>query len=772
MRSGFWRKCRVCFRWCRIVVWLLLLVLLCALIRFNRVGLPDFLKTRLVATLHSRGVELEFSRLRLHLRGLVAENVRIGGQSAGQPSLALAEVQLRLDFSTLLRRQLQIDGLVLRGGKLVWTVTPTNTFTVDQIETDLRFQTNDTWSLDNFKADFAGAKISLSGDIAHAPEFSNWAIFRAPKTGGYADWPAQLQTFRDAINRIHYDGQPQLSLSVNGDARDTRSFKIRLNFNAPSAQTPWFDGKNIRLEANIAAPNGVPSSFGDSWPWWTNSQQSVQLSGEMEFADGAILGVAIDSARTHFSYSNLVWRVPDLAAAQSDTWVELGGNEDDATKIYSCHVRGAFDPEMLRALLTTSNALRTLSHFALTEPAHLDVSVCGHLMDLDSIGANGNVALTNFAIRGQSAESVVGEFFYTNRVLEIFHPLMLRAKGTETLTADKVTLNFNTKLAEFTNGFSTTEPLMVTRAIGPKIGKLLEPYQFFEPPTVNVNGRVPLRDVSSMRDLDGADVVLDVVKGRQFQWLRLKTPRITGTVHWLGETLLLTNIAAEFYGGDGNGFADFDFSPPHPGADYHFAFNVTNVDLHRLIGDVSSPTNKLEGTLAGKLVVTGASTESLQTWDGFGHVNLRDGLLWDVPVFGILSPALDAMATGLGNSRATDAAARFIITNGVIFTDSLEIRSTMTRLQYTGTVDMRQNVNARVDAQLLRDTPVIGPAVSFILSPFTRLFEYQVTGTLQNPKKEPVYVPKIFLLPLHPIRSVEEMFPGGDVVPSPPTPEK
>src|ERR1019366_3098899 len=130
---------------------------------------------------------------------------------------------------------------------LVWTVTFSSTCPVDRIETDLRFQTNDTWSLDNFKADFAGAKISLSGDIAHAPEFSNWAIFRAPKTGGDADWPAQLQTFRDANNRIHYDSQPQLNLSVNGDARDTRSFKIRLNFNAPSAQPPWFAGKNIRL---------------------------------------------------------------------------------------------------------------------------------------------------------------------------------------------------------------------------------------------------------------------------------------------------------------------------------------------------------------------------------------------------------------------------------------------------------------------------------------------------------------------------------------------
>ena len=349
---------------------------------------------------------------------------------------------------------------------------------------------------------------------------------------------------------------------------------------------------------------------------------------------------------------------------------------------------------------------------------------------------------------------------------------MLRAQGTEILTVEKAALNFNTMMAEFTNGFSTTEPMMVARAIGPKIGRLLEPYHFSEPPTVNVSGRIPLREANSIRDLDDADMTFEVVKGRQFQWLRLKTPRITGTIHWLGETLLLTNIAAAFYGGDGNGFADFDFSPPHPGADYHFAFDVTNVNMQRLMEDVSSSTNKLEGTLAGKLVVTGASTESLQTWDGFGHADLRDGLLWDVPIFGIFSPALNALAPGLGNSRATDAATRFIITNGVFFTDSLEIRSTMTRLQYIGTVDMRQNVNARVNAQLLRDTPVIGPAVSFILSPFTKLFEYQVTGTLQNPKKKPVYVPKIFLLPLHPIRSVQEMFPGGDVVTNPPPPEK
>ena len=116
---------------------------------------------------------------------------------------------------------------------------------------------------------------------------------------------------------------------------------------------------------------------------------------------------------------------------------------------------------------------------------------------------------------------------------------------------------------------------------------------------------------------------------------------------------------------------------------------------------------------------------------------------------------------GLGSSRATDAAARFGMTNGVIFSDDLEIRSTMMRLQYAGTVDLRSHVNARVTAQLLRDTWVVGPLLSTALWPVSKLFEYKITGTLQQPQSEPVYIPKALLLPLHPIRSLEEMLSNG-----------
>jgi autotransporter translocation and assembly factor TamB len=123
---------------------------------------------------------------------------------------------------------------------------------------------------------------------------------------------------------------------------------------------------------------------------------------------------------------------------------------------------------------------------------------------------------------------------------------------------------------------------------------------------------------------------------------------------------------------------------------------------------------------------------------------------------------LNTFSSGLGNSRATDASAKFSMTNGVIYSDSLEIRSTMMQLEYMGTVDLGQNVNARVTARLLRDTWVVGPLVSTVLWPVSKLFEYKITGTLKNPKSEPVYVPKLLLLPLHPIRTLEGMFPGGE----------
>ena len=82
------------------------------------------------------------------------------------------------------------------------------------------------------------------------------------------------------------------------------------------------------------------------------------------------------------------------------------------------------------------------------------------------------------------------------------------------------------------------------------------------------------------------------------------------------------------------------------------------------------------------------------------------------------------------------------------------------RMNYQGTVDLRERVDGRMEAELLRDLPAIGFIISKVLWPVTKLFEYRITGTLGDPKTQPLYVlPKILLMPFHPIKTIKDLIP-------------
>ena len=196
------------------------------------------------------------------------------------------------------------------------------------------------------------------------------------------------------------------------------------------------------------------------------------------------------------------------------------------------------------------------------------------------------------------------------------------------------------------------------------------------------------------------------------------------------------------------------------GADFTCSVVVTNSLVQKLMDDVSTGTNRLEGRLNGTLVFTKANTDDWKNLFGYGELKLRDGLIWDIPLFGIFTPMLNSISPGLGHTRASAAVCNYFITNGVIRTDDLEIRSPALRLQYRGIMDLERRVNARVEAELLRDMWVVGPVVSTVLWPVTKMFEYRVTGTLDEPKTQPVYiVPKLMFLPFHPFRTLKSLLP-------------
>ena len=878
---GFWRNCRIAFRWLRYAAWAVVLTALLAFAWFNLIGLPGFLKTRLVATLQAHGVQLEFSRMRLRLvHGFVAENVRLGKiKTTGQPVLTAGEVQLRLDYPALLRRQLQLDGLVLRDGKFTLPLSPTNSLALFNLQTELRFGTNDTWSLDHFHADFAGVNIMLAGEIEHAPEMQDWKIFTGAKTGGPSTAQPLLQQIADTLAQIHFVRAPQLNVTVNGDARDFHSFVVRLNANAPGVRTPWFTAGNLQLGANLTAPADAPTNTDPALAWWAGLQpfrlawiargnnltaanvsaDAVEISGgwrapelavtkcsarlgggnldfgaaldvatrelvftnetgfdphalapllpkiardwlaeiswkqppvmrvsgsfqlpdwtnrapdwraalqntangrgELAFTNAVVRGARVDLLHSYFAYANQILSVSEFFVAQGRTSLKLSGEQSVATENFNFAVRGMLAAASVETFLPNDQARHGFGLMHFTEPLALDLNVTGNLRDFNRFSATGQVALTNFAIRAVTVDSVVTKVSYTNLLVNFLQPHILRDGGKQVGTADNVALNLAKLNLYITNGFSTLALSAVGHAIGPKTARDMDPYQFPTLPSARVNGCIPIHSVHDDLVLDDADLRVDILGTVPFRWHLFETPSITGSVHWLANYLTVTNVVADAYGGTAQGWGRFNLLTPGPGTDLSFFVRGTNVDFHAMGQALWSPTNTLEGALSGWVEVTHANSDDWRSWNGFGAARLHDGLLWDIPGVGLASPVLNTFWPGLGNSRATEATAKCTMTNGVIYTDSLEIRSLMMRLEYVGTVDLQENVNAKVTAQLLRNTWGVGPLMSAVLWPVSKIFECQVTGTLGDPKAKPMLlIPRLLIAPLHPIRAVEEMF--------------
>ena len=1007
-------------------MWILVLALLGALLYVNQIGLPGFAKKPLLENLRGRGVDLQFSRLRLSWqRGIVAEDVAFGqADSPSGPQLTATQVRLKLNHRALLRLRLQIDGVVLRQGRLSWQVEETNQaprqITVKDIETEVNFLPEDEWSLDEFNALFAGARIQASGTVAHASAIRQWKFLKPREAAPAGQWRSRSRAVADLLEQIKFTRQPNLAVDIRGDARDLTSFRARLLLTAAGAETPWgtvergwlgarlfpadtnglssaqltmeageartrwgtaqqlqisarvhsFEsltnlgegalnlsaagvqtewGKatNLRLAlhgnaveghtnlisaelglqagqaqtrwasaTNLAAKaswvhaftNAIPltgqaslnceeatteyaaarqvqlrlhgaltnapqradatwAGWGRlepyvlgwqgkvtglrsqglelgrfecsgswqapllsvtnlhaeldqrslqatgtldvatrqadlnvasgldphslmplipqeaqrwlkacSWPEppslnvratlmlppWTNPppewratmQQTAQLEAAVTFEKGASYQeVSVSSAQAQASYSDSVLRVGQLALVRPEGRLDLSGETDTRDQQFHASVSSTLDLRAIRPLLSAP-AQRTFDLFSFTEAPVIEAEARGRLDSIDYLGVTGRLALTNFTFRQQSIGGLQTAVQYSNRFLRVIGPRVQR--GSEQMSADGLAADFTTELIYLTNGISTAEPMVVARAIGAHVAEAVEDYQFKQPPRARVNGIIP------MHGEDAADLHFDL-DGGPFEWWHFRVPYVNGHVHWQGQHLHLTNMWMQFYGGQASGEAHFDFTP---GGDTDYRFNLAMTDslMHPLVEDVFVKTNNLEGRVNGTLIVARANTSTINSWEGHGDLSLRDGFIWDIPIFGVFSSVLNTMKPGLGSSRASAGSCTFTITNGVIRTEDMDIRSTGMRLQYRGTLDFEGQVNARVEAEALRDTWLVGPLVSTVLWPVTKLFEYKVTGPLDNPSAEPVHlIPKVMLLPFqlpfHPWRSIKGLLP-------------
>jgi hypothetical protein len=524
------------------------------------------------------------------------------------------------------------------------------------------------------------------------------------------------------------------------------------------AQFTWQAPPQIKTEIAFTLPPGVWTNAPVVWK--RDLQPSFYLNGEFSVDKGGTFrGLQADSAHSHFIYSNMVWSLPDLTALRPEGQLQIVHNSDDRSRDFYWGIRSTIDPMILRPLLQT-NAQRGLDLFTLKQPPAIEAGIWGRWHHEELTGVKARIGLTNFTFRGEIASGFQTDLQFTNRFLLLSGAQLQR--GSERCSADGVGVDMDHNKVYLTNGFSTADPAVIARAVGPHVARAIEPYLFLTPPAAHVHGTIP-----TFRSED-ADLYFDL-EGGPFRWLNFHVPHIAGSVHWAGNKLDLNNIAADFYGGRAGGSAGFDFAEPQR-VDYHFYASVTNASLKRLLDDLSPRTNHLEGILNADLVITRGNLSRANDFEGYGNVDLRDGLIWSIPIFGIFSPALDSLAPGLGSSRASAGNGSFLINNGVLRTDDTEIRSPAMRLRYRGTVNLDGDVNARVEAEIFRDLWLVGPLVSTVFWPFSKMFEYKVSGSLTQPHTELLYLGRM-VEPFKPPKSSSTNAPVINISPPPGSPQ-
>lgn len=475
---------------------------------------------------------------------------------------------------------------------------------------------------------------------------------------------------------------------------------------------------------------------------------SLELVARLDGQDVVFNGLPASRAGVTITISNEVLRLRDLAVIRPEGRAELSYDLDLARRDFRWRVQSQVDAQT--AAPAVDPVLPGIVRlFSFPTPPQVSGEIWGNWKPPKVVNLELQLAATNFTFRGEPFVSLDGRLLKNGSQLTATNVRVQHVTGW--VEAPQVGYDIPERLVTLSNVGSGMDPLVAARCIGPALEETLKPFRFATPPVVEANGHV-----QAGSPIAGSDLVF-AVHGGPFQYWRFNTRNVAAVVRWTGERVGVTNVACEFYGGRLSG--EFILNLPE-GREPQFDFQArgTDFDLQGLLRDTVQITNRIAGTVTGTIVVTNAFVSDWTSWHGYGQARMRDGTLWDLPIFGVLSKVMNLVAPGTGNSRATAAQGHYTITRSVIRTDDLQIDAGPARLQYAGTVDFQGNVEARVMAEVLRATPLIGPFISLVFSPASKALEFKVTGTLGAPVLKPVYVPQ-FLLPLfNPLGTVQGLF--------------
>lgn len=774
---------RAFIRWLGRIVSLVVAVLLLTLAYLHVRGLPPQVTAFLVKQLARAGLATRFDSLRLDLyRGIVATNaVLADARSPDRPLIQIDEVQLQLSLRRLWRRENPITALKIANATISVPTPPDEhgpaAFTAQSAYATFQFDADGAIRVDRLLGVYCGIRLYVSrGRIMPS---------RAPATAGAKPNFTFLTAIVRELNRIQTASYPQLDVEFDLDLDRPLAGQAAVRLRGSSLEYRHVIIDSARVDVRLVggvidirectvavgngeircggqydtdagrfdlrlrstmdplvvaavAPTNVVAALGEiqvhANPTLTvryvlapATGSLPQLSGTLETGGLTVRGIEINRIALAFQQQGPVVNLSDVIVETPSGRLTGDGQFHVESSDFEYRLTSTLDPTAWLPLMTPG--MRRIVEPAAFPgpPPQIVAEVQGDFVDPDNFAYDATVTARDCRYRGVELTGARGRLTLRQQQLAADDILIERPEGELRGT---VHADFRAHRVAF-DVATTANPGALAPLLGEKAAQVMQSYRFGPRTTGTATGLVDF-------DQPGQTAWTAQVENHGFGYWKLTATQARADLIFTNSTLRIDGFQAQFYGGELTGHAEFDFAAPT--GPYRIYLKPTEADLKPLLQDIQGKTTDPSGRLSGQVVLAGSGPE-LVTLTGVGDLQITDATLWQTRLFGVFSRVLDEISPGLGKTKATHAVGTFTIRNHAVRTDDLEIRAGAFTLKSRGKVDFDGKLEFRVQAQLLKAVPLLNIPTAIL----GKALEYEIGGTVSEPKYRAVFLPKEIL---------------------------
>lgn len=374
----------------------------------------------------------------------------------------------------------------------------------------------------------------------------------------------------------------------------------------------------------------------------------------------------------------------------------------------------------------------------------------GTLGKTEQLVADGRIESSGFDYAGMPYKKFSSSILVTNRTVRFSSFELTRSEGAAT---GDLLLDLNSRRVDV-DAVSGCSPKAIMAIIDEDLPMRYEWMQFSGPVSLAAKGHYDYgtRETSDMQASVSARNV--TLKGIPFKAIDFRGRIRDGT-------LGIEGLSAEAFEGRLHGDASVSLPPTDAASTnkvygYSFEIDLDDADFADMVAAVKESVLErpreeddeelYEGRIDISLDVTGARSNNVNRVEsGNYRVEIRKGRLFRIPLLGGLSRYLSKLIPGFGYLSQTEMVSHGLVRPDRVLIEEVELRGGLITVKGHGDYYFDQSLDVDVQAVPLRKG-VVASVVRIITFPVSKLFEFTLTGSLDEPDWRPKNIPKQLFL--------------------------